>query len=437
MKSMNQLTAWTRSMRWPVALCCLAVLIVCAARPADAQDLPVTKAGFDAKLAEATLYVPIPLRGVVGVDCPAEAVNQALKAAADNPNIKHAVFMINAESGWPLENDHIGGFASELTITAVVRDALAPAIFPVFFADHVFMVDSALVGGLPLHEFMLPGSKEVTAKQVGIFSSMLASAAQSRGHSDAVAYAMIDKNKKLFYWQEDGEAKLSNDKPNDTKDLKGFRQVKSALPGSTLTLDHKTAVEIGFAKTIDSYDHFIVGEYLDQTNWTPANQFGRVANGIGSVIAEIEPLRDDIHEIDKQSQEASGSNSAGYRQYKKALDETVAKLDMIKNALEDVYVNHPERHLYFAGPDGTTLVADPEKWSEDVSTTRKDLGRATGLLRQLTKDLRDIGGDPEILYDLNRRMQQINDHLSGIGKHGNAAYWAEHAKPDVPGDIYG
>ena len=169
----------------------------------------------------------------------------------------------------------------------------------------------------------------------------------------------------------------------------------------------------------------------------PANQFGRVANGIGSVIAEIEPLRDNIHEIDKQSQEASGTQSAGYRQYKKALDETVDKLDMIKNALDDVYANHPERHLYFAGPNGKTIVADPEKWSEDVSKTRKDLGRATGLLRQLTKDLRDIGGDPEILYDLNRRMQQINKHLSGIGKHGNAAYWADYAKPDVPDDIYG
>ncbi|MBX2852009.1 MAG: hypothetical protein KTR15_09720 [Phycisphaeraceae bacterium] len=422
-----------------VVLPCLAWLVaLVAAMPAEAQqEPPVTNEGFDAKLADATLYAPIPLRGVVGQDCPPEAVNASLKAAADNPHIKHAVFMINSESGWPLENEHIGSFASKLTITAVVRDAIAPAIFPVFFADNVFMIDSALVGGLPLHEFTLPGSKEVTAKQVGILSSMLASAAQSRGHSDAVAYAMIDKNKKLYYWREGGEAVLSNDKPSDTSGLKGFRQIKSALPGSTLTLNHKTALEIGFAKTIDSFDHFIVGEYLDQPNWTPANQFGRVANEIGSVIAEIEPLRKDLHEVDKRSQEAGRNNSSGYRQYKKSLDETIVKLDMIKNALEDVYNNHPEKHIYFAGPEGKTLVADPEKWNADYSETRKNLNRATGLLRQMTKDLRDIGGDPEFLYDLNQRMETINEHLSGIGRYGNAAYWADHAKPDLPDDIYG
>lgn len=422
-----------------VALPCSALLVaMVVAMSAEAQQKsPVTNEGFDAKLAEATLYAPIPLRGVVGQDCPPDAVNASLKAAADDPNIKHAVFMINSESGWPLENEHIGSFASELTITAVVRDAIAPAIFPVFFADNVFMIDSALVGGLPLHEFMLPGSKEVTAKQVGILSSMLASAAQSRGHSAAVAYAMIDKNKKLYYWRESGVAMLSNDKPSDTKSLQSFRQVRSALPGSTLTLDHKTAVEIGFAKTIDSFDHFIVGEYLEEPNWTPANQFGRVANEIGSVIAEIEPLRDNLHEIDKQSQEASRDNSSGYRQYKKSLDEAIVKLDMIKNALEAVYENHPEKHIYFAGADGKTIVADPEKWTEDYSETRKDLNRATGLLRQMTKELRDIGGDPEFLFDLNKRMEAINEHLSGIGRYGNAAYWAEHAKPDVPDDIYG
>ena len=403
----------------------------------QAQDLPVTGEGFDERLAGVTLYAPIPLNGVIGQDCPPDAVKAALKAAADSPNVKHAVFMIDSESGWPLENDHIGGFKADLTITAVIRDALAPAIFPVFFADHVYMIDSALVGGLPLHEFMLPGSKEVTAKQVGILSSMLASAAQSRGHSDAVAYAMIDKDKKLYAWTEDGKPKLSNTKPRDTGPLKGFRQVRSALPGSTLTLDHKTAIDIGFAKTIDSFDHFIVGEYLNEPNWTPANRFGRVANEIGSVIAEISPLRDEIHEIDKRSQAADGDTSAGYRQFKKALDEAVDQLDMIKQSLEAAYANHPERHVYFAGPDGKTIVQDPAKWEADYSEARKDLGRATGLLRQITGNLREIGGDPEILYDLNRRMEKINEHMTGIGRYGNAAYWQEHAKPDLPDDIYG
>ena len=423
--------------RTPYRLLACLIALSLHALPVSAQDLPVTSEGFDELLAESTLYMPIPMKGTIGLDCPGDAVNATLKAAEKNPSVKHVVFMIDSEEGWPLENDHIGGFKGKLKVTAVVRDAIAPAIFPVFFADRVFMVDSALVGGLPLHEFMLPGSKEVTAKQVGIFSSMLASAAQSRNHADAIAYAMIDKNKKLFYWQEDGKPRLSNTKPNDSSSLQGFRQIKSALPGSTLTLDQQTAIEIGFAKPIDSFDHFIIGEYLDQPNWTPANQFGRVANEIGSVIGEIEPLRDEIHEIDKQSQEASGSNSSGYRQYKKALDNTVAKLDMIKNALKDVYKSHPERHVYFAASDGKTIVESPEKWSEDFSTARKKLAQATGILRQVTKELRDVGGDPEILYDLNRRMLQINAHMTGIGKYGNAAYWAEHAKPDVPDDIYG
>lgn len=438
MSTMTKYNTPKRFSKRHALLSCLMFFVACAALPAGAQqELPVTSEGFDARMAGATLYAPIPLNGVIGQDCPPDAVREALKAAAKDPKIKHAVFMVNSERGFPLENEHIGSFGNDLTITAVVRDAIAPAIFPVFFADHVFMVDSALVGGLPLHEFMLPGSKEVTAKQVGILSSMLASAAQSRGHSDAVAYAMIDKEKKLYYWRENGEAVLSNTKPADSGSLDRFRQIRSALPGSTLTLDHKTAIEIGFAKTIDSFDHFIVGEYLEQSNWTPANQFGRVANEIGSVIAEIEPLRQTLHEIDKNSQEAGRDTSTGYRQYKKALDESIVKLDMIKNALEDVYEDHPEKHIYFTGPNGETIVADAEKWGNDYSQTRKNLNRATGLLRQMTNDLRDIGGDPEFLYDLNKRMQTINEHLSGIGRYGNAAYWADHAKPDLPDDIYG
>lgn len=417
------------------------LMLALGAPPAlgDPSPLPefLTRDGFDELLAKSTLYSPVPMEGVIGVSCPAESVYAVLKSAADNPHITHAVFMIDSESGWPLGREHIGTFDNDLDITALVRTALAPAIFPAFFADRIYMTENALIGGLPLHAFTLPGSEEVTAKQVGIYSSMLASAAQSRGHSDAIAYAMIDHKKTLYAWEKDGKTILANNKPNDTKTLDNFKEVRSALPGSVLTLDRKTAVRLGFAKPIDAYDDLIVGEYIGKKGWLPANKFGMIANQIGSVVAELEPLRESIRDYDNRLRETGNEGSDGYREYKRVLDKAVETLDMINHSLEKLYQVHPERHAYFTAADGRTVIADPEQWVEDLSEARGHVNRAAGMLDRLTSDFKKLGGDGEVFYDLNQRMRVIVDHLQGIAKHGNGAYWRDHAEPEEPEDVYG
>jgi len=424
----------------PVLLLALSL----AAPAARAQpESPVTSEGFEALAKRTTFYAPLPMIGTLAEDCPPEAVHQALKAADDNPHIKHAVFMIDSESGWPLENDHIGGFKPGLEITAVVRTALAPAIFPVFFADHVYMTDTALVGGLALHNFTGRGSKEVTAKQVGIYSSMLASAAQSRGHAPAIAYAMIDKNKSLYAWQHDGQTKLSNTKPGDDQPGQRKRRIPTVLPSEVLILDQQAAQAIGFAKPIDAFDHWVVGEYLGIDNWTPANRFGRVANGIGMVVAELEPLREEIREMDKRIPDLKDNDRypeeeiKGFKQFKNNMDRAVKQLDMINTALADLYAVHPERHAYAPGPDGKTLVADTEQWEQDMQEARRQVNLAATQLRVFTEGFRKLGGDAEYLYDVNQRLDEVVEHLRGIERYGNVQYWEQHAPEQVPDDVYG
>ena len=428
---------------WLAAL----VLWVSPAAAQLSEPPTITSEGFDTRVAGSTFYIPLMLDGVLGQDLSPEAAKAALKAAADDPHIKHAVFMIDSEEGLPLENEHIGVFSGDLEITAVIRVAIAPAIFPVFFADNIFMTETALVGGLPLHAFTMPGSKEVTAKQVGIFSSMLASAAQSRGHDPAIAYAMIDEKKDLYTWKEDGKTILANAKPDDPVAGKKARKIRNALPSSVLILDQKTAIDIGFAKPIDTFDDEIVGGYLGQKNWTRANHFARVAGEIGKVISELEPLREQISEMDKNLRDIKNnrdnrrlyneSELRGYNQFKKNLDKAVSDLDKINDALGNLYNVHPERHAYFAGPNGQTILADPDKWKEDLIACKKELAQSTNMLRNFTNSFRNLGGDEEYLYPINKTMEQINEHLRGIDKYGNAKYWDQYAKPDLPKDIYG
>ena len=236
---------------------------------------------------------------------------------------------------------------------------------------------------------------------------------------------------------------MSNTPPPNGSTLSGFRHVRSAIPSSVLTLDQETAVELGFAKPIDDFDHQAVGKLLDKPNWQPANQFARVAGDIGAVIVELEYLRDVIHEIDKQIPDIQvergvrNSEIDGFRQFKRNLDKAVDDLDMITLSLKKLYKSHPERHAYFAGPDGKTIVADAEQWSKDNLAAKRELSRASAALRKFTDGFRKLGGDAEYLYLVNKRMDVINEHMRGIGRYGNAAYWADHAKPDLPDDIYG
>lgn len=424
------------------ALVMLTLLAVAASARAQAPS-PVTSDGFEKATAESTFYLPVLLDGVLGLENPGKAAHAALDAAAKSPYVDHAVFMIDSEQGWPLESEHIGIFQGELKITAVVRNALAPAIFPVFFSDEIFMTEQALIGGLPLHAYTPPGSKEVAAKQIGIYSSMLASAAQSRGHDSAIAYAMIDKNKKLYQWTDAGQVVLSNTKPSDAKKRKNFSKVENALPNSVLILDRDNAIKIGLAKPIADFDAALVGDALKKPNWRPANQFPRVAFEIGQLIDQLQPLRKQIEALDKEipdlknQKDHNSTQVRGFKQYKRNLDKSVQQLEDIVTALKKLYKTHPERHVYVQAPDGKTVLADPEQWKKDLLDTRKQLNFASGKIRNFTSGFSRIGGDPESLYETNQTINQINRHLRGIEKHGNAEYWKNHAKPDVPDDVYG
>lgn len=422
------------------ALLLLGLLVL----PIVARAQVVTDEGFAERIKGATIYAEIPMVGVLGEDAPAEGVKRAIEAAAKNEHITHAVFMVDSYGGTILDREIVGEYeGKKLEVTAVVRAALTSAAFPVFFADKIFMVDEAIIGGLPLHLYVPQGSEEVTAKQVGIFSAMAASAADTHGHNPDIVRSMINEKEALYFWREDGKPKLSNTKPGNTQSLKDFRRVMPALPGSTMTLDQEMAEEFGFASPIDDFDAFIVGEYLGHKNWHPANNFGRVANEIGNIVAELQPLRESIAEYEKELPEIREADNIPeriikeFREYKRSLESAVEALDMINDSLEKIYEVHPERHVYFLADDSRTIVEDPRQWAEDAREARNWFGRANSGLNQLESGFKRIGGDSAAFYDLIKRMQIVNEHLMGIERHGNAAYWAEHAKPDLPDDIYG
>lgn len=407
----------------------------------------VTSTGFEDRIAVTTLYMEIPIEGVIGVDLTPESVHRAMEAADDDKHINHVVFMIdvdpNLSRGALLDKDIVGGF-NDLEIHALVRTGLNFGVFPIFFSDNIFMTEDAVVGNMPIHLMMPPGDDQVMAKLVGIYTSQLASGAETHGHNPDIVRAMIDENRDLYYWREDGEVVVSGDQPSNPDSVQSFEKIQSLTYGGNLTLDQETAIRIKLAEHIDDYDAYALGELLEIESWEAANHFGMIANEIGLVLAEITPIAERVEEIDKQVPDIrvtrDNRNNPEVREiadFKRSLDQAASGLALISDGLHELLEIHPERHAYFMAENGQTILADPEQWQEDVEEASQLLGRMRSGMTQLRAALIKAYQDPDLVDPIGAEIERIQEHVEGIKEHGNAAYWEDHYVPELPPDIVG
>lgn len=412
-----------------------------ATKQADAAV--VTSAGFD-KLAEKfTFYAEIPIEGTVGMDCTPASVKKALEAAAKDPHIEHVVFMVDVDpdpiQGALLDKNVVDAFPGKLTIHSVVRTGLNFAVFPIFSSDSIYMTEEAVIGGMSIHHYMQPGSAEVMAKWVGITSSQLATAAQSHGHNPDIARAMVDSKQDLYYWRADGEVVVSNDRPVNPESVQSLEKIQSVMFGDTLTLNQETAIRIQLAQPIDDYDAWSIGEKLEIDNWERANRYAQCAHQIGGILAEISPEVEKIAQADKEFPEPD-RNDPDYREMreiKQAVSQALTGMRQIEEGLNTIMDRHPERHAYFVGDDGKTILADPAKWQEDMDICSRELSRIRSGVSQIRAAMIKFYYDPDNIKFLADDLDKIKVHLDGIQEHGNAKYWNDYYVPELPPDIYG
>ncbi len=425
--------------------------------PARAAADPVTSDGFDALIYDATLYVEVPLAGTFGQDTHRENVIETIRMAAANPYIQHAVFMINsdADSGQLYDKEVVGIHANELEFHAVIQDALFLATFPVFFSDSIFVTDGARVGGMPLKRYFPPGSQEVLAKWVGITTNQLASAAETRGHNPDIVRAMIDETKSLHYWLEGGEIHVTNTAPPSTGHLQDYEHVTPLSEGETVFLNHDQAIKFGLAQHIEEYDAVWVGDLIGAQNWTPANRYGFVTldlavimNGLAPLQEGLDGLNNQLPAIPRNSENSNNPQIERLRDAKRALDRGVDAIDTVAEAVEDLYATHPERHVYFPGQYGQTILADPDAWANDLRQSQQLVSRIRSGLNTLQNAIEaldvvrmgivpNFGLNPDFVDPYIEALDRIDTHLKGIGEYGNAHYWDDIYKVPYPEDEYG
>ncbi|MEM9020849.1 MAG: hypothetical protein AAGC44_09825 [Planctomycetota bacterium] len=413
------------------------------AQEKQAQTPVVTRVGFDALAEQITLYTELRIEGTIGQNCTPDSVRKSLVAAATDPHIDHVVLMVDVDptpiQGAMLDKEVVDAYPGELNVHSIVKTGLNFAVFPIFSSDNIYMTEGAVIGGMSMHYFLPPGSTEVTAKLVGITASQLATAAQSHGHNPDIARAMVDSKKELFYWREEGEVRVSNDRPLDPQSVQSLERIESALFGDTLTLDQQTAIRIRLAQPIDDYDAWSIGEKLEIEQWELGNRYAHCAHPIGAILAELTPQIDEVEQIDREFDEPN-RNDPDYRELreaKQAISQAITGMKQIEQALITILDNHPERHAYFPGRNGQTILADPAQWKADVDRCSTELSRIRSGIAQIRAAMIKFYADPDRIKFLQDDLDQIQIHLDGIKQHGNAKYWEEVYVPEPPPDIYG
>ena len=417
-----------------------------------ARHSPVTHDGFDRHLYNASLYVEIPLVGSFGRDTYRESVIQTIRMAAVNPHIQHIVFTIDSDedAGSLFETEVLGIHTDKLEFHGVIQDALFLATASVFFCDSLYVAEGARVGGLPLKQYFPDGSDEVLAKWVGIRTNQLASAAETRGHNPAIVRAMIDDTKSLHYWRQDGEVFVSNSPPIIAELVQNYEHITPVFEGETIALTHDQAIKLNLAQHIEEFDAAWVGDKLGAQHWISANRFGHVTTDLAEIADGLNPLAVEFKNLNNELPEISRDNNndlgAQFLQdVKRNLDRAVEAIEQINQTVNDLYAVHPERHVYFAGDNGQTIVADPSAWASDAR-------RAQQLTTRLHADLTTLRNTiaaldvvrlglfpnfpltPDFIDPYTDAAERIREHIEGIRRHGNAHYWDSIYQEPYPED---
>ncbi|MFI4860009.1 MAG: hypothetical protein ACIAXF_04925 [Phycisphaerales bacterium JB063] len=413
---------------------------------AEALGGKVTNAGFEDLVYNTTFFVEIPMVGRIGPEVSPDAVKSALRMAAENPHIHHVVYMIDSDAreGRLLDKEVVGIYQDELEVHGILDQATFLAAFPVFFCDSLFIVEGGHVGGLPLHRYVPQGSDEVTAKMVGIFTNQLASAAEQHGHNPDIVRAMIDQTKSLHYWREHGVTYVSNTPPDSPATVDDYEHITSHISGETITLDYDQAIQLELCLPIEEFDSIWVGDQIGVGNWQPANRYGLISNQIGRINEELTPLRDQLDAIDRQlpdiqttRENRNDPNLRRLQEAKRNFERGVAAVESITEALNELYLIHPERHPYFPGKNGETILEDPDQWQQDANAAQQLVSRAESGLSTLRNIFDLLEADPAQLDDLVETLDGVKEHLNGIRQNGNVYYWEKIYEEPLPPDEYG
>lgn len=406
----------------------------------SAVAAPVTSEGWAELSADLEFYIEVPMidnKSIknygVGGNITAEAIINAVRYAGKHPDIHHVVFKMDTGGGAlhhaEAMEDIIEEHHQNTEFHIVVQNAISAGIWTAFSCDTIFMCEAGTIGGATAYYQV--GDTAIVAGDIPYIASRLELTAERNGYPPQLIKPLMLMDSELHYWvDKSGKKVLSNDAPKQQGDIKNYRTLDGK--NNVLTLTTKDAIEIGIAKPIEAFDASLVGEKIGVPNWTLGNQYGLVVDEIGWVYNTTRVWEDDW--VDQQlslPQYVVTTTNRDHPVIKQMLKDrkdyaaVVAALRSINEALNELPNVHPERHLYVAGPEGITVLADPEQWAKDTQIARALASKLTGGLSQLTKAYEDLGVDRSNLEEITGPIRTIAARITWIANKGNAKYWLD------------
>lgn len=404
----------------------------------------VTSEGFDELAYGKTFYLQVPMidqpplidpseSGGIGMNITAESIINNVRYAGEHPDIQHVVFMMRTGGGKMFHAEAMKDIIEEYHRTTefhiIIDDAISAGTWTVFSCDSIFMIDGGSVGGAVIYVTFPDGSVQ-ESPDIPAVAAYMSKLAERNGHDGVLLPAMMHLPAELHYWEEDGEPVLSGSAPESGSSVQNHQVIDSEH--DVLTLTSHQAFMIGMAEHIEAFESRLVGDHIGVPGWTQANNFGRVTHEIGDFYNGTRPLQDQAEQIKSQipyvrntPENRENPQTAEFLEQHQIYSRLVEAYTKINDALNNLPSVHPERHIYFEGADGQTILADPEQWKQDVVAARAYCRDLTSGLNDLKRAYRMMERDEDNLNATEDAVNMIIARIDGIARLGNAAYWAE------------
>jgi len=204
-------------------------------------------------------FLIVPLKGTFGKDIYPLGLINAMDWAVKH-KVPRIVMVIDSPGGYVWASKYMSEkmkeYDDKLNFTMVVENSISASIWPTFASDNIFITPGGTFGGAVVYHMTNTGSAEVDMKMNSILAAEVAAMAEKKGHSGALAKAMMMSGQQVWAVPSGNTWKLLANKPSDAP---GSRQIGA---GEVFTLTGAECVTYGIAGAIPDTNESSVSHAL-------------------------------------------------------------------------------------------------------------------------------------------------------------------------------
>jgi hypothetical protein len=192
-------------------------------------------------------FLIVPLKGTFGEDVYPLGLINSMDWAVKN-KVGRIVMVIDSPGGYVWASrymsDKMKEYDNKLNFTMVIENSISASIWPTFASDDILITPGGTFGGAVVYHMTNTGSAEVDMKMNSILAAEVAAMAEKKGHSGALARAMMLSGQQVWAVPAGKGWDLLATKPLDER---GAKQLSA---GEVFTLTGADCVKYGIAGAI-------------------------------------------------------------------------------------------------------------------------------------------------------------------------------------------